>query len=123
MTNSVCDASRLNAAIDRLSRDKLVSITKSICEKSSATRELFLDSLFVDESEVPNSGATHTPGASTTDNNEIEREITFAAKTVNLKRSRELEKYDLCVNCKEEFDVTENTPKSCSYHPGMYRTI
>jgi hypothetical protein len=70
----------------------LVSITKLICERNSATREVFLDSLFVNESEVPNSEAAHTPGASTTDNNESEGEITSAAKTVNLKRSREFEK-------------------------------
>lgn len=25
-----------------------------------------------------------------------------------------------CMNCHEEFDVTQNTRKSCFYHPGNY---
>ncbi|KAJ5988156.1 hypothetical protein N7481_003366, partial [Penicillium waksmanii] len=108
------DAFQLNAVIDRLSPEKLVSITKSICEKCPAARELFSDSLFVSESEVPNSGAARA-GASSTGNNESEREITSSAKSVNLKRKQA--NYDLCVNCEKKFDVTENSPNSCSYHP------
>lgn len=76
MTDSVYDAFQLNAVIDRLTPEKLVSITKSICRKFPAARELFSDFLFVSESEVSNSGAART-GASSTDNNESERDYIF----------------------------------------------
>jgi hypothetical protein len=123
MTDTVNDLAQLNTAIVRVSKEVLISLLWKICEENPSAREFVKDNLFVDENEVPQPGSpreSYDSGdsdASDDDDNEKENTNSVPATTTGPKRLRT--RYARCTNCKEEFDVSENTKKSCSYHPGM----
>jgi hypothetical protein len=97
MTDTTEDLTQLNTAIARVSKEVLISLLWKICETNPSARDFVKGHLFVHENEVPQP---------------------MPATTTGPKRMRT--RYANCINCKEEFDVSENTKKSCSYHPGTY---
>jgi hypothetical protein len=126
MTDTTEDLTQLNTAIVRVSREVLISLLWKICETNPPAREFVKGRLFIDENEVPqpgsppdslNSGESEDSEARDDDENDKENTKPIPATTTGPKRLRT--RYASCINCKEEFDVSENTKKSCSYHPGM----
>jgi hypothetical protein len=123
MTDTTDDLSRLDDAIGRISREVLASMIRVICQTNPSAREFVKGQLFVNEDEVPQPGAHLSPSeaseVSDDGDDSNDREIASPPlKSTEPKRLRP--RYAVCMNCNKEFDVSENTRKSCSYHPGMY---
>lgn len=130
MTDTTEDLTQLNTAIVRVSKEVLISLLWKICETTPSAREFVKGHLFVDENEVPqprsppepNTDGEYSEVSDTSDDEEKEEEEEDVrptpATTTGAKRVRS--RYAKCINCKEEFDVSENTKKSCRYHSGMY---
>ena len=118
MTETANDLSKLNDAIGSVSKETLVSMVVEICRTNASAREFVVDELFVTEDKVPQPGTPCT--ISTVSEGDVDSDNSGEAvphlEATGSKRQRT--RYAVCVNCKEEFDVTENTRRSCSYHPG-----
>ena len=118
MTEIANDLSKLNDAIGSVSKETLVSMVVEICRTNPSAREFVIDELFVTEDKVPQPGtpctiSTVSEGDDDSDNS---GEAVPHLEATGSKRQRT--RYAVCENCKEEFDVTKNTRRSCSYHPG-----
>lgn len=120
-----------NAAVFSVSRHVLGRILLDIWEKNPSLRDSINERLFVNENEVPQPGTPPEPNtdgeysevSDTSDKEEEEKDDArpTPATTTGAKRVRR--RYAKCINCKEEFDVTENTKRSCTYHSGMYNPV
>jgi hypothetical protein len=123
------DATQLSHAIGRLSWAKLVQMTRLLCEKNDAVRDFYKERLFVNEQDVPQPSTPRSPDRSPSpsetsdDENEATPPPAPAPKpqTTGPKRSRP--RFAICINCKTEFDVMTNAPKSCQYHWGAYSSM
>jgi hypothetical protein len=149
MADPVIDGSeRLQDAIDRLSTRRLARLCQNLCAKNPSARTFFEAHLFVEEDKVPGPKLPepenlrpfgHKPGpedenddddeesyeddGNDGDDKENEKSVASepARKPKSLKRIRP--RFAVCTNCKEEFDVAENTQESCNYHSGMTLNI
>lgn len=122
MADNSANLSTLLDAIDKVSKATLISMLGEICSKYPSARAFVRDQLFVNENEVPQPGSPATSSTASDDSDDDnEREntstSTTTATTSHPKRLRE--RYARCSNCLKEFDVAENSRKSCAYHPGM----
>ncbi|KAF3388757.1 hypothetical protein F1880_004361 [Penicillium rolfsii] len=124
-TDTTEDLTQLNTAIVRVSKEVLVSLLWEICETNPSARDFVKGRLFVDENEVPrpgsqpdsvNSRESEDSDASDDNNDKVNSKPTATA-TTGVKRLRT--RFAQCTNCNGEFDVTENTKKSCTYHPDL----
>lgn len=103
MTNE----SRLNNAINEVSKEVLVTLAQTLCKENTSAKEFFEKNLFVSEDQVPRPDAEDKDEApATTDGAKISRP-----------------RYADCTNCEKEFDVSKNSSTSCSYHPGMFFSL
>ncbi|KAJ5127046.1 hypothetical protein N7448_007825 [Penicillium atrosanguineum] len=84
----------LDHEIKTASEERLRALLLSICNEIPEAHKKAVKELFVDSSIVKN-----VPG-----------QIAGTKRPVS--------RYERCGNCKEEFDVTENSKTSCRYHPG-----
>lgn len=96
----------LNHAIEHTTLSRLQSLLKEVCDASPEARSLVEQELLVPAS-------TTTVIDLTDDDSETPTTTTTQTDT-GAKRQR----YAMCENCKEEFDVTENDEDSCQYHDG-----
>ncbi|CAD0096148.1 unnamed protein product, partial [Aureobasidium vineae] len=94
----------LTHAIDHTTLSRLQCVLKQICDSSPAAATLVEEQLL----------APPTAIVDLTDDNTDSAPI---ESNTGAKRQR----YAMCENCKEEFDVTDNDEDSCQYHdvPGM----
>ncbi|KAJ5147252.1 hypothetical protein N7526_000604 [Penicillium atrosanguineum] len=88
----------LDHEIKTASEERLRALLLSICNEIPEAHKKAVKELFVDSSIVKN-----VPG-----------QIAGTKRPVS--------RYERCGNCKEEFDVTENSKTSCRYHPGGFST-
>lgn len=84
----------LELAIKTASEERLRALLTSICKEIPEASQKVVKELFVDSSIVKN-----VPG-----------------QVAGIKRP--ISRYERCGNCKNEFDITENSETSCRYHPG-----
>lgn len=94
----------LGNTLNGLSEKTLREVFKSVCAKSDAARKEAESQLLLASS----ADSTATQAAGTEKSSD-------AGKTT-------VPRYALCGNCKEDFDVTANTDKTCRYHPSMSKT-
>ncbi|KAJ5345197.1 hypothetical protein N7452_003201 [Penicillium brevicompactum] len=98
------EATALGNTLNGLNEKTLREVFKSVCAKSDAARKeaesQLLLLLLASSADSPASQALGTEKSSA------------AGKTT-------VPRYALCGNCKEDFDVTANTDKSCRYHPSF----
>jgi hypothetical protein len=126
----------LQSAIDTAQPARLRETLQAICNSSADAAHIASILLLVPENQVKKSNhrkARSDEGSNeeeddseeTSDENSDESEDEDEAKngteyteaaSTNLKRLRP--KYAICENCSEEFDVTDNGKKACSYHDG-----
>ncbi|KAJ6120668.1 hypothetical protein N7523_004948 [Penicillium sp. IBT 18751x] len=84
----------LDREIKTASEERIRALLMSICSEIPAAHRKAVKELFVDSTVVK-----HIPG-----------------QIAGTKRP--VARYEQCGNCKQEFDVTENSKTSCRYHPG-----
>ncbi|KAH8425137.1 uncharacterized protein LDX57_002886 [Aspergillus melleus] len=110
----------LNHAIDSTSSDMLRSILVAVCKTDPSVRQTLADLLLVSVHQVPNV-PSGIPASDYGSADEEEKQPAKSEKpgdqqqTTGSKRS--LPRYATCASCGKEFDVTENTKNSCTYHP------
>ncbi|EJT69656.1 hypothetical protein GGTG_12540 [Gaeumannomyces tritici R3-111a-1] len=91
----------LNEAIHTISADRLREFVRELCTTSETARKHFSDRLLVD---LTTEDADNTPaeeGAST-----------------GQKRKHTRQRYEVCEQCNNEYDVETNGPTSCVWHDG-----
>lgn len=129
MAANTDDARRLNSAILGVSKEVLAVLMMKIVQDHPSMRDFVEGHLLVNENQVPRPG---TPSDSDNDledsdnsddcdeSEASEKKVTAVPdSTTQAGPKRMRTRYSTCSNCKEEFDVSENTRKSCSYHPCM----
>jgi hypothetical protein len=93
----------LNHAINHTTLARLQSLLRRVCDASPEALTLVEQELLAP-----------APAAAVIDLTVDYEAPTNQTDTVGVKRQR----YTMCENCKEEFDVTENDEDSCQYHDG-----
>lgn len=86
----------LDREIKTAPEERVRALLMSICKEIPEAHQKAVKELFVDSSTVKN-----VPG-----------------QIAGTKRP--IARYERCRNCKQEFDVTENSKTSCRYHPGRF---
>lgn len=128
MAATTDDARQLNGAILGVSKEVLAVLMIKICQDHPSIREFVEGHLLVNESQVPRPGSPVDSDSdledsedSDDDDSDVDEKRTSAVPEPTQAGPKRLRmRYATCINCKEEFDVSENTRKSCSYHPGTY---
>jgi len=125
--------SRLTTALRILSKEKLLSQVLSICEKIPEVQEILIDQLLAEGKDVHRYHADTDSEAEGDDINREEykrRPGDESTKNAAVKGLEQLQpigvaddeltpRFVRCENCKEEFDVTENERRTCTWHTGM----
>ncbi len=131
MAATTDDSRRLNAAILSVSKEVLAVLMMKICQDHPSIRDFVEGHLLVNESQVPRPGRPVDSDRDSEDSDDsddsdesdeseaTEKKVTAVPELTQAGPKRLRMRYAICINCKEEFDVSENTRKSCSYHPGM----
>ena len=124
MAATTDDARQLNAAILGVSKEVLAVLMMKICQDHPSIRDFVERHLLVNESQVPWPGSLvdsdgDSEDSDESDESEASEKVTTVPELTQAGPKRLRMRYAICINCKEEFDVSENTRKSCSYHPGM----
>ncbi|KAK6001713.1 hypothetical protein QM012_002203 [Aureobasidium pullulans] len=104
----------LNHAINHTTLSRLQSLLRRVCDASPAALALVERELLAPPV-LPMPTSTAVIDLTTTVDYETPSTIISTTQTeTGVKRQR----YAMCENCKEEFDVTENDNGSCQYHDG-----
>ncbi|KAI9036442.1 uncharacterized protein KD926_001785 [Aspergillus affinis] len=122
----------LKRAIYSASSATLRSTLEIVCTKDPTFRQKLADLLLVSEDQVPDVPSDVPPSDYESSEEEPSDEESSAQDAARKQpprsenpngpqqvagSKRSMPRYATCTNCKEEFDVTENTRKSCVYHP------
>lgn len=114
----------LTGTITRASKEVLAAMAIGLCQKDPSASEFMKNWLFVNEAEVPQTGTINSGNEASEDGNDqnnpqppFKNDITSLLNGNGPKRLRT--RYAVCYNCEIEYDVSQNTRTSCSYHPGM----
>ncbi|EAT82605.1 hypothetical protein HBH56_112270 [Parastagonospora nodorum] len=91
--NISVDASVLHDAIDSATIDRLRTVLRAICTENTAAFKLACDHLLVVQGA---DGDTDT----------------------KRKRDERLQRFEICEQCQEEYDVLDNPDDACVWHPG-----
>jgi hypothetical protein len=86
----------LNAAIDSATLDRARKVLKEICAENTQAFEAACDKLLVNET------------------------ANGSAKRKRPDPSAQ-HRFEICVQCESEYDVTDNPEKACTWHPGKGR--
>ncbi|KAH8704078.1 hypothetical protein BGW36DRAFT_458210 [Talaromyces proteolyticus] len=114
----------LDQAFAAAPRWVLHDILKELFREVGPAREIITKKLVITEDQAQ-CGENNSSGEGDTsedletsddsDASSEEQEVTSAAPKTSSKRLRP--RYAWCINCEKDFDTTENTKKSCRYHP------
>ncbi|KAL4785999.1 hypothetical protein BJX76DRAFT_355591 [Aspergillus varians] len=123
----------LTIAIDTISDERLREIFQSICWAVPEARQLAAEELLVDiteKREVGDSDSEESDSSVSEDEDSESEDLTPILNNqpqpqpnpgpINPAASRPkrpVPRYAFCSNCKDEFDVTTNSSKSCAFHP------
>lgn len=120
MTTSDKECTKIDSAIERASKELLESTIKAIYRDIPSAKDALIKKLFISEDHVPELTDSATHGTDKDDSDEDSKEDSkgtpAAQTTTGSKRLRT--RYAVCINCDKEYDVADNTSKSCLYHPG-----
>ncbi|KLU90141.1 hypothetical protein MAPG_09107 [Magnaporthiopsis poae ATCC 64411] len=98
----------LNEAIDEISADRLRQFVRELCATSEPARKHFSDRLLVAETvpvvDLTTEDADNTPAK--------------GGASKDQKRKHTRQRYEMCEQCNEEYDVETNGPTSCVWHEG-----
>jgi hypothetical protein len=88
-------------AIKSATLKRTQTVLQEICTESSEAFDLACKKLLVNESDI-----------------EVDPE---AEGKAGKKRKRDAmqQRYEICVQCEQEYDVSENWDEACRFHPGM----
>ncbi|PWY90689.1 hypothetical protein BO70DRAFT_376559 [Aspergillus heteromorphus CBS 117.55] len=127
---------QLYLALQDVSKNTLQDILMSLCYQVPHAYGLVEKRLFVDEDEVAPVDVTEEEDSDAddddddTEKSDVEDESESEGSNTARKRKRTQPeedsagpkkirlRYAICMNCEEEYDVTDNTSESCKYHPG-----
>ncbi|KAI4722705.1 hypothetical protein E4T48_00990 [Aureobasidium sp. EXF-10727] len=98
----------LNHAIDHTTLSRLQSVLKQVCESLPAAAALVEEHLLAPPPTV----------IDLTDDSEN----AVSAPPVLIPGAKR-QRYAMCENCKQEFDVTENEKDSCQYHDDLFSLL
>jgi hypothetical protein len=90
--------STLHDAIDSATADRVRKVLKEICAANPQARELASEALL-----VPNEGS--------------------AKRKRDKGTTPHQQRYEVCMQCDEEYDVLDNPVGACEYHPGKSPSI
>lgn len=101
----------LNEAIDAISADRLREFVRELCTTSEAARKHFSDRLLV---------AQALPVVDLTTEDADNKPAEGSASTER-KRKHTRQRYEVCEQCNDEYDVETNGPTSCVWHDGSLK--
>jgi hypothetical protein len=112
----------LSAAIQDAQKDRLVTVLNELIQRCSAAIPI------IEEELLTNGFDSDEAAEDSADYEENEEEEPRPPPAHNLKRKRALSQttagpqkrklYEMCIQCKEEYNVNENDKESCLWHPG-----
>lgn len=117
------DLADLNSAIGQVSKEVLESLVMFLVKTNVPAREIVRRCLFVDQDKVPipKTDSSTSDAASNGDYDDSNDEEAYIPLNETTAPKRLMTRYAVCEMCDKEFDVSENTPTSCRYHPGMHK--
>ncbi|EJT82512.1 hypothetical protein GGTG_02485 [Gaeumannomyces tritici R3-111a-1] len=98
----------LDEAIDAISANRLRDFVRELCTTSEAARKHFSDKLLV---------AQALPVIDLTTEDADNKPAEGSASTEQ-KRKHTRQRYEVCEQCNDEYDVETNGPTSCVWHDG-----
>ncbi|KAE8144570.1 hypothetical protein BDV25DRAFT_145486 [Aspergillus avenaceus] len=102
----------LSEAINQASEETLRLILHDLVETCQVTRERLAMFLLVDEFEVRTFARDPPPFGPASSQLDSSR-----GESSDSERRKQVPRFALCAACEQEYDVTENTIRSCWYHP------
>lgn len=102
----------LDLAIDTVSDKTLRAVFKSICDKHTEAREDAMKQLLVDGTEAKKESGSDDETNAESQGQDQDQDGSIKSS----EKKRPVPRYAHCQNCKSEFDVTQNSEKSCVYH-------
>ncbi|KAL3456719.1 hypothetical protein BJX64DRAFT_36885 [Aspergillus heterothallicus] len=141
-STALADVDVLLAAIRNASDDRVRSILRDVCTASTEAQQIAAEKLLVDASkkqQAQNTGTKAAPDFTSCSHLDSLRSISGGrdelpplsapgpgqaqvtlppfASLDPTRQKRVVPRYSFCPNCKQEFDVTENTSTACTFHP------
>jgi hypothetical protein len=126
---------QFNKALNAAPSPRLRGIIRDICKLHPAAISTVSDTLLVTEDQVPeqddSDSDSESESGSEGSSSKVKLDISAPAppdddngilevKPATLKSKKRVRpRYAVCVNCREEYDVSKKSRESCYFHPGM----
>jgi hypothetical protein len=112
----------LRRAIETARPERVRQILQNLCDIST-TNEVYVAALLLITEEGQGANATRPKSRKRSASTNVDDEEVDEAGDSEAQKPRAAKRlrarYAICTQCDEEFDVTENNPEDCVYHPGM----
>ena len=114
----------LFSAIDTATRERLIAVLRDMVTNSADAKIRAVQLLTVTTEEVPD---LDTESEADDGSNQASAKRVVPKPTTNKKRKHDaadqaplkrVKKFEMCEQCNEEFDVTQNKAKACCWHDG-----